>query len=375
MMDMKRNESFSKTDSLALKGIAILLLLFLHCFGRAWRFEGYEIITYPFQMNHFIAINEYFRICVSIFAFISGYGLYLSAKAKEKEEDSVSRWIVDRWFKTLKGYWFIYLVSIIVLFFGVRGYIQEEYFKEDIATGCFYMFLDFLGVSKIFGTPSLNGSWWYMGAITTYIIMMPFIVKWVKKYGFVSLIGLVIIIPRMLIKHKFLGASSIYSFMLPLIIGALFAEKDLFRKFDQIVITKKKWMDDIIIFAVLLLCMILNIYIWVTVPYKELWEYHFALIPISAILFYYKFVIRIPVLRTVLLFLGKHSMNIFLFHTFVRNDLMHDFIYGLKVPVFIVLTLLAVSLMVSLLIELLKKWLQYDKFIDSIKGKIMKVME
>lgn len=371
-MSGKREVSFSKNDSQALKGIAIFLLLCLHCFGRAWRFEGYDFVTYPFQVETFISLNEYCRICVSIFAFISGYGLYLAAKKKEEEGYPMSRWIVDRYFKTMKGYWFIYLFSIVVLSFAIKGYIQNQYFEKGKACALFYIVLDFLGVSEIFGTPSLNGSWWYMGAITTYIIMIPLIVKWVKKCGFVSLIGVVIIVPRVLLKNEFLGAANIYSFVLPAIVGAIFAENDLFSKFDRLKMTGKKWIDSIIIFAVLAVCIVVNIYIWLKVPYKQLWEYHFALVPVSVILFCYKYVISIPIFGKLLQFLGKHSMNIFLFHTFLRSRLIHDYIYRLKYPILTVLALLGVSLAVSIIVELLKKWVRWEKGINRIYQNIVK---
>ncbi|MBR4625341.1 MAG: hypothetical protein IKO56_07395, partial [Alphaproteobacteria bacterium] len=54
-------------------------------------------------------------------------------------------------------------------------------------------------------------------------------------------------------------------------------------------------------------------------------------------------------------FLGKHSMNIFLFHTFIFSHWLKNFIYSPKNPLLIFLLLLGVSLIISVAIEWLKK--------------------
>lgn len=50
--------------------------------------------------------------------------------------------------------------------------------------------------------------------------------------------------------------------------------------------------------------------------------------PIIVIAFAASFITMIPGIRQVLLFLGKHSMNIFLIHTFIRHYFWSDFIYS-----------------------------------------------
>ncbi len=79
-------------------------------------------------------------------------------------------------------------------------------------------------------------------------------------------------------------------------------------------------------------------------------------------------------LVTILSFIGVHSMNIFLFHTFIYYYYWQDLIYWTRNPFLIFLTLLIVSLIISIAIETVKKKLniingkqinvrQYDKSI------------
>nr|MBQ8253343.1 acyltransferase [Lachnospiraceae bacterium] len=370
-MKKESTVSFSKKDSLAIKGIAIFMLMCLHCFGATWRFEGYSFDFGPLGQNVYVALCGYCRVCVAIFAFISGYGLYLSAKGKCEGKNEINLWITDRVFKTFNGFWFLYIVSFIILPFS-GSYLKNKYFSDGIPDGLLYVLIDFLGISKIFGTPSLNGSWWYMGATFVYIIMMPFVVKWVKKYGFLSLICLIVAVPRIFLKHKFLGAGSIYTFMPVLLLGALFAEKNLFYKLDHIKLTKKKTLDEIIVFLLLAAFLAGNVIMWVAVRYTIVWEYSLGIIPISVILFCYKYVVKIPGVNRFLCFLGKHSMNIYLFHTFIRSIFLRDFIYGFKIPIFGILSLLFLSLGVSILLEAAKKLLHYEKFVNRLKEKVVK---
>ena len=67
-----------------------------------------------------------------------------------------------------------------------------------------------------------------------------------------------------------------------------------------------------------------------------------------------------------LTFLGKHSFNIFLFHSFIYAYYFHNIIFWSRNPVFIVLTLLVVCIIISILIDQLKKLLRIDTLIQKL---------
>ena len=64
-----------KEDSAALKGLAVLLLIFHHCYRLADRIERYQVDLCGLTTEQLVAIAECCKICVAIFAFVSGYGL------------------------------------------------------------------------------------------------------------------------------------------------------------------------------------------------------------------------------------------------------------------------------------------------------------
>ena len=88
---------FSKNDTLTVKGVAILIMMWHHCF-LAGRFENFNILTWPLSYGHFTTIASFFKICVSLFAFVSGYGLNLSCTGRDKTRDRLGfRWALTRY--------------------------------------------------------------------------------------------------------------------------------------------------------------------------------------------------------------------------------------------------------------------------------------
>ena len=87
------------------------------------------------------------------------------------------------------------------------------------------------------------------------------------------------------------------------------------------------------------------------------------------ILFANKYLKRIPILNRALMYIGNHSLNIFLIHTFIRYEYLNDFTYSFKYALLIPFILLAISFALSVAVELLKKLIRYDKFVSKIIKK------
>lgn len=74
------NFLFSKTDTSKVKGIAIIMMIFHHCFLSAARYKGQIVLFMPFSEEF---INDFalsMKICVAIFTFLSAYDMTLSYK-------------------------------------------------------------------------------------------------------------------------------------------------------------------------------------------------------------------------------------------------------------------------------------------------------
>lgn len=71
-------------------------------------------------------------------------------------------------------------------------------------------------------------------------------------------------------------------------------------------------------------------------------------------------------------FLGKHSMNIFLIHSFYRDVFFHEFTYSFYYAWLDYIVLMAISLVTSIVLEWFKKLIRYEKFIDWVKRLVTK---
>ena len=89
---------------------------------------------------------------------------------------------------------------------------------------------------------------------------------------------------------------------------------------------------------------------------------HYAVAPLIFILFCKRYVVRIPVIQQLLCFFGKHSLNIFLIHTFIRFNFFTDFIYSFRYFWLITLVLFGISLGISIVLEWIKKGIRFDIF-------------
>lgn len=67
------------------------------------------------------------------------------------------------------------------------------------------------------------------------------------------------------------------------------------------------------------------------------------------------------IIKDIFSFLGKHSMNIFLFHTFIFLYWLKDFIYYTRNPIIIFVSLLIPCLIISIAIEKIKAVIGFNK--------------
>ncbi len=363
--------SFSNNNSLALKGVAIIMMMFHHCFRTESFFENFEVSFFPFSQNLIVDISSVFKICVSIFVFITGYGLTLSLKKSFKDYEwnnlQLSKWITQRLIKMLSGFWFVALLAYIICEI-LNGKTSRVFFDDGISLGIVKIFLNFIGLSEFFGTPNFDSSWWYMSVAILYVVTLPCFLKLFKKYSYVFVLILVVAFPR-IIGWDYVNSSYI-SFLFALLLGAVFAENDLMVKIVNLKIFKNKYSNKIAKFLIETFLLIIVVKLSLILPKSKFWEIRYAIIPSFVMLYLYEFFIDLPVLKNVLCFLGKHSMNIFLVHQFVRTDYLNEFVYSFKHFVLIGIVLLSISLLISIAIELLKKIIKFDFYIDKVQKKL-----
>lgn len=336
---------FSKNETLKLKGIAILLLLFHHMFYNAERVtnSGIKFIFFEYETIQQIAVAA--RICVWIFVFLSAYGLtcsYLNRKQTTK-----IRFIINHWISLMKGYWIVY-AAVFVMCWIAKGNTMQIYENNII-----YIFLDFMGWSDFFGSPMLSGVWWYMCFAQLLIIAIPFVNALCEKLGASSFLITFFALQYLPdgIKSPYGGRYSNY--FLVVVLAVLCARNGIF---DKIALKDKSKRYKILYFVLELSAILMMLKFKLVFGPIDKWQMNSF---VSAVI---AFCICDLVskycgnkwLSSGLMLLGKHSANMFMAHACFYTW-YPKYIYWSGNAAVSYLTLLAVSIVFSAIIEWIKK--------------------
>ena len=321
----------SLQDTNALKGLAICLMLIHHLF---WRRNGlYDDV----QIGNLFLINEIgkmAKICVAIFVFLSGYGLMIQSE-KRGNLGPLRSFYLHRFKKLFLNYWFIWLIFVPISYFCFDMTFQNAY-HTNIG---WHLLADVLGLHSLIFQDAycFNPTWWFYSCIIVLYLLYPLMYKMIKMDTLTLLLLTLILsllpIPFIDILKFYIVAFAFGMWMassgitppsryirwLVILLALLYAAGRLFCSYP--------YMID---------CLLTLLIVWL---YQSInW-------PKSLI--------------SVMEFLGKHSMNIFLFHTFIFYFWFRDFVYASRNPIIIFLILLAICITISITLEGIKKYTIY----------------
>lgn len=368
---------FTKEHTMQMKGIAIIILLFHHCFLNAQRWAtvpyeklattkgwGYYPISFaPFSSHTIQYLASFSKICVAMFVFMTGYGMWVSYES-QKKKTTMSNYIKKRMVTLMTGFLIIFVVTEILAI--PTGRFIEVYghdFRSVV-----YMIIDALGLAKLLGTPLFCLTWWYMSLAIVLIMIFPFVHSIMEKYQWVVVVAS-IIVPR---ACGFGQSTDLFRYLLAYTLGMYFAQHDLLARI------KEKFMEQNV--AGKLLSLIVSLIglaviikcrqnAWIGWKYLDFWDGFAAM---YVIVISYIYILNGKWIVKGLGFLGKHSMNIFLIHSFYRDVFFHEFTYSFYYTWLDYIVLMAISLVTSIVLEWFKKLIRYEKFIDWVKRLVTK---
>lgn len=326
----------SVRDTNALKGVALLLLLLHHCLYSGDGYDDIIIFGHPLYQN----IGRFSKICVALFIFLSGYGL--TAKTmKNKGIDNIWGFYRQRYMKLMINFWVIYLIFVPIGVFFFHRTFPFVYGDNYLLKGL----VDFFGLYKcVFNDfHGYNATWWFMGVIIIMYLLYPLL--WKYRHFWFVMIPLAVMCPTVASFIPIFGPSDFGHYFLAFVCGIAFAYK--MPCLDGVNLLEK-----IFLFLAFLLSCFFRFYAW----NMFLWDA--GIITIGLVLYN---VVNIPFqISSILVFLGKHSYNIFLFHTFIYFYFFHDYIFWSRNPLLICGTLLLVCIPISLGIEWVKERLKIN---------------
>lgn len=322
----------TKQETQIMKGVAILMMLILHLFGKTT--EGYVSLIHignePIEYILRSAVNP-----VSFFLILSGYGMhFVCAKGKDKNKWNRVRKIYIHWWAAL---------AIFSVMGGVLGI--REYYTDIISVISNYTGYDC----------NWNFEGWFMFPYMLLMLICPWIFK-VTDRGksiyvaiFVIFLGFCcgFITSRYRDVLHWLVYNPIYtvvSLSPSFILGSILHKEQIIGKIQE----KKPnpwgiWVT--LISLVTIVCIVGSA----------------ALNNVYAFLFVILFlaVPRWNFVDSMLSYFGKHSMNIWFTHTWFSNYLFHKEIYSLQYSILIFLTVLLLSIVSSYIIDYICNAIEY----------------
>ena len=337
----------SKSDTTAIKGIAILFMLWHHLFLNTMAYG---------TLTHSLAVV--FKVCVALFLFVSGYGLTKQYSQLEKPYfKNTVKFLSRRYVNFFLSYWFCFVLVVVV------GNVCGYSFSEAYPFGRNTLKCVLLDVAGQMGYDSYLNPWWFNKMIIQLYLVFPVLFLIVHN-KYLSWVGLALIVVMQMFAKSipgnvfFLVEGGLPAFYL----GMLSVHCRVVPEAND-----KKW-RPLLLFTGLLVCVGLALLHLMVVkdPYVAvLLRASMAFCVIVA----YKSIGNKHI--SVLEFVGKYATIMYLIHMlFIK--LIPGVIYGVKYSVLIFVVLVAICLATAMLIDALEKLSRYDRLRVGIVNRIDK---
>lgn len=342
--------ALTKHDTAVIKGIAILAMLFHHVYGTPPAgVESYTGIPY--------IIGVLGKVCVALFLFCSGYGLAKQYKPISIKDDV--KFIARRLIKFYANYWFIFVLFVPISVFVFHQ--PDMAFDGDKQRLSFALILDILGLSNTY-----NVTWWFNRIIIILYLLFPILYRCVRiAPWFAILVGMAIVRYE---THLPDSLSDICICQLPFVMGIVWQMYE--DKLPQLTtwLAEHRYVYAICSFILLAITIVLRMYPiiphWSGMRMDAFVSCAFVLVVISIVRY-------MPHLMDVFSYLGKHSINIYLFHTFLLGYWLNGLLYSSEwLRGGGNITLLVIGcLVISIGIEYIKEKIGFYKLIKYITRK------
>ena len=271
--------------------------------------------------------------------------------------------LCKRFAKFFLNYWFIFLITVPIGIFFFGRSLETAYESHDIIMP---FFKDLIGQQGYF---SYNVTWWFNAIILALWAFFPFLYL-ILKNKFISIVFLVFLCinPNDILYALHFIATDLPSYILPYSLGIFIALH--INKINKVL----NFVHPYIILGSSLIVGIILLYLRAVPVFTDFTK--FKVDPFATVFVVLAVVslCRVTGRRFVAMqYVGKHSMNMYLTHTFIFGYFFTDFIYGFKYPILIFLALFTTSLLLSICIEFVKRRIGFYKLLNKVVDIINRV--
>lgn len=319
----------SKEQSVIIKGIAVLMMIFLHLFSKKWTGSYTSLIDVGVQPLAELLTRAFHP--VPFFLILSGYGIhYQYSKGNLSFFKQFSRC-----FKLYIYYWVVLLIFVTI--------------------GCFLVPQKYPGsigeiIANVFNWKhTYNSETWFLFPYVMLSLTAVWVIRLIDKAGIgISVIMIVMIYllttfllsryggyvnTHMLVYQPLVYFNLLFSFVLGIF---LHRNGGYLQKYFGLLSGKLSLI--LIVVLMVVRCTFSNM----------------ALDPLYS-LFFILFFVRIKLVDKISFIfktMGDASMLLWMIHTFICYYLFHDFIYGFRYPVLIFIVLVLITYLISIPIDI-----------------------
>ena len=332
----------SKEDSSALKGIAICLLLFHHLFYSNESRARQELVYLLLNYKQLGMIAIFAKICVPVFVFVTAYGLATKYSTTDGLDAAGINSVTGRRLRSLMvPFWYVFLIAQVVCnISGTRSY--GEIYGSGLKS-IIYFIVDATGLASFFSAPTLNDTWWYMSVALLLPLSVPILCMIERRTGWVAL-------PVFFLVAKGMEYRGFTKYLLIALMAITICDYDVVEKIEE----KLTGSNLLRTCAVLtdLLMLAVNCFIINRMCEDDTWLELVYLSSTMLVVILYVLVIKpVSPLKAFFGFTGKHSMSIFLTHTFIYSYFFSDLIYSFRYIPCIWLALYAASMLLAIVLD------------------------
>lgn len=331
---------FTKQETNVAKGAAICLMFLNHLYAFPDRLlhGNYYITSIPFFDIEFY-IGGLGNICVSIFIFLSGYGMFLGYSRSDKSSLRYSLEKLKGFYLTYWSYFLVFIPIGLIFFKDVTLWNSHE---ARYSTEWFTVMENFLGWSARY-----NGEWWFVRMFVLLLVFFCPLYIYLAKQNLIPLflISISIFLFSLVSRVDYSGATGFIFWQIVLATGITCAR---LKFFSSRLVQHLDRIEGFWIFLGISICFLLKFRFGAKVD--------FLLIP-----FFIYFVVRAAAslrLSKPVAYMGQYSFPMWLVHSFFCYYYFQDVVYLSKWSPLIFITLVIVSLLSAMSIEYLRSRLE-----------------
>lgn len=346
---------FSRNETLIVKGIAILAMLWHHTCPNDPGLTYFLNVQLYGKIYVYVVIAEMCKICVPLLSMLSGIGMTYSYEAKERKKSLLSdyKFVVS------------HLVQLYSLWWSAMVFIWILKKFENISLSNMYgvglgglinILLDVFGVARLFKTPTVIATGWYMSAIIIFYLLFPILYRACKKIRLAIVVisyipWIVYLYKNDISMHTDWWLFYVYAF----VIGILLVQFNVLNY----LMTNRKWYNCL--FSLVLLVIAIGVRLFGALPFDGILSLAvlFATIQI--------FIRNDTVIARGLRFLGMYSALIWLLHSYIGGMLsgvqFSNYFYQFVSVTFF-------SLAICVMLDLILNVIGYKKIILKLREKI-----